>query len=231
MKKPLSISVLLACAVLAFSTTAIATDAIQAVIAPLQLVINGDDEELPKDTAILNYNNHTYAPVRFLAEKLGADLDYDGERITLDYQRAAAVWPVNELKVNDDTLSLAKHGQLTGIGVPIGTSKKELIDTLGEPDRTGELNAPYLVYGNTTFYIWRDQENPEHPYVGVIDLVHNLSIPEVKALLGEPDEEDWSDGGYREYLLIYHTGRYNLYFAYNDETSKEGTLLFRDPKI
>lgn len=43
----------------------------------ITFTINGEDKELPEDYEILTYNNRTYVPIRFIAETLGAKVDWN----------------------------------------------------------------------------------------------------------------------------------------------------------
>ena len=54
----------------------------------------------------------------------------------------------NSLIISDDFLSAAKQGRLNGIEIPLGTSKQDLLNILGEPDETGKIHihTPYLKY-------------------------------------------------------------------------------------
>ncbi|MEK3917323.1 stalk domain-containing protein [Paenibacillus sp. FSL H7-0331] len=46
---------------------------------PVKFDFNGLARELEEGYTVLNYNGHAYAPVRFIAENLGANIDYDAE--------------------------------------------------------------------------------------------------------------------------------------------------------
>ena len=62
-----------------FSTIAFASSSIQAKIFQVVFDINGSNVALNKDYKVLNVDGHAYVPIRFVAEHLGATIDYDQE--------------------------------------------------------------------------------------------------------------------------------------------------------
>ncbi|WP_171645116.1 stalk domain-containing protein [Paenibacillus phytorum] len=59
------------------STAVYASDTIQTYLFPVRYEINGLNKEMEKEYATLNYNGHAYVPIRFIAENLGAFVDYN----------------------------------------------------------------------------------------------------------------------------------------------------------
>ncbi|UQZ84834.1 hypothetical protein SK3146_04089 [Paenibacillus konkukensis] len=57
-----------------------ASDSIRATIFPVNFDINGQTRQLDGEYSVLNYNGHIYTPVRFIAESLGAVIDYDADK-------------------------------------------------------------------------------------------------------------------------------------------------------
>ncbi|MBU7315697.1 stalk domain-containing protein [Paenibacillus oleatilyticus] len=74
---------LLCGAVLAASTAVYASDEIRATLFPVKLKFNGEVRDTGSRFAILNYDGHTYVPLRFMAENLGAGAVYDEEARTV----------------------------------------------------------------------------------------------------------------------------------------------------
>lgn len=66
-------------AVLAASTTIYASNDIQALLFPVKFQFNGEGKELGSRFSVLNYEGHTYVPLRFVAENLGAGAVYDAK--------------------------------------------------------------------------------------------------------------------------------------------------------
>ncbi|MDQ0178043.1 stalk domain-containing protein [Bacillus chungangensis] len=64
---------------IASSTTVLAGEYVKAFLFPVNLFINGEEKQLPKKINFLKYNNHTYVPLRFVAESLGAKVGYVDE--------------------------------------------------------------------------------------------------------------------------------------------------------
>ncbi|SFM16851.1 Copper amine oxidase N-terminal domain-containing protein [Paenibacillus sp. 1_12] len=65
--------------ILSLSTVVVASDSIQTVLFPAYFTINGQHAETNKDSPVLNYNGQTYVPARFIAEQLGAFVDYNDD--------------------------------------------------------------------------------------------------------------------------------------------------------
>lgn len=61
---------------LSISTAVFASESVQTSLFPAFFKINGQNASLDKEYAVLNYQGHAYVPVRFIAEKLGAFVDY-----------------------------------------------------------------------------------------------------------------------------------------------------------
>ncbi|NGP43781.1 hypothetical protein G4V62_01925 [Bacillaceae bacterium SIJ1] len=60
----------------ASTTTIFAADFIKATLYPVTLVINSEEKKLPENQSVLNYNDHTYVPLRWVAEQMDAKVDY-----------------------------------------------------------------------------------------------------------------------------------------------------------
>ncbi|MBP1153811.1 MULTISPECIES: stalk domain-containing protein [unclassified Paenibacillus] len=70
-------------AVLTASTTIYASDEIQALLFPVKFQFNGASQEVGSRFSVLNYEGHTYVPLRFMAENLGAGAVYDAKTRTV----------------------------------------------------------------------------------------------------------------------------------------------------
>ncbi|MEI7024982.1 stalk domain-containing protein [Paenibacillus sp. y28] len=75
MKKLISLVVLVAC--FFFGKMAYSSDTIQALLFPVKLLFNGEQKTPGEAYSILNYKGHTYVPIRFVAETMGANVTYD----------------------------------------------------------------------------------------------------------------------------------------------------------
>jgi hypothetical protein len=65
--------------IIACSSVAFASGSIQALLFPAHFEINGSNVTLNNDYKVLNVDGHAYVPIRFVAENLGATIDYDAE--------------------------------------------------------------------------------------------------------------------------------------------------------
>ncbi|UKS27353.1 copper amine oxidase N-terminal domain-containing protein [Paenibacillus sp. HWE-109] len=63
--------------ILSLSSVVVASDSVQAYLFEVYFTINGRNTAIEKDYSVLNYNGSTYVPVRFIAEQLGASVDYN----------------------------------------------------------------------------------------------------------------------------------------------------------
>lgn len=64
---------------LAATTTIYASDEIRAVLFPVTIQFNGETKDPGSRYSILNYEGHTYVPLRFMAENLNAGALYDAQ--------------------------------------------------------------------------------------------------------------------------------------------------------
>jgi hypothetical protein len=69
--------------VISASTVAYATESIQTLLFPVKFEFNGKNAEVDDVYKVLNYNGHAYVPIRFVAENIGAAIDYDPEPETI----------------------------------------------------------------------------------------------------------------------------------------------------
>lgn len=65
---------------IACSSIAFASDSIQVLLFPAHFEINGSKISMNDEYKVLNVDGHAYVPVRFVAEQLGATIDYDQEQ-------------------------------------------------------------------------------------------------------------------------------------------------------
>ncbi|GIP33345.1 hypothetical protein [Paenibacillus sp. J2TS4] len=116
MKKRMFLSGLIAGAIVAGATTAFAADYIKAALYPVQLIINGEKQDLSEEYAILNYDDDAYVPLRLVAERLGAEVgyihgsSYEDTQITIDLPQG---WEGEEAGNNPIPSGLVYH---VGIG-------------------------------------------------------------------------------------------------------------------
>lgn len=184
---------------------------------------------VPYDTNyILHYENGNYIESIFVL-----DFQYypdtkdsyiklwnEGQEVLASFKK------LGDIKLIDkeiDFLSAAKQGRLNGIEIPLGTSKQDLLNILGEPDEIGKVTAPYLKYADTTFYFKDD-------VVNVIDVKIELPTDKIKELLGTPDLDGMSDAGTTEYIVGYDVDPYYLFFRYSSKEAETGRLTFKNPR-
>ncbi|MDQ1910708.1 stalk domain-containing protein [Paenibacillus sp. GD4] len=113
---------LLCGAILAASTTLYASDEIRATLFPVTFQFNGETKDLGSRFAVLNYDGHTYVPVRFMAEQLGAGARYDETTRTVSVQSSPASGSDSDKKVWSVQYRLER-----------GMSQKDVKPIIGEP--------------------------------------------------------------------------------------------------
>ncbi len=165
----------------------------------------------PQGNPTTTTNVYLFDGEKFIPEVTIGFHSYTGENSLL----------INE---NDDFLSAAKQGRLNGIGIPLGTSKQDLLRILGNPDENGKVTAPYLRYADATFYLKDD-------LVNVIDVKVELPAGKIKRMLGTPDLNGMSDVGITEYIVGYDVDPYYLFFRYSSKEAGTGRLTFKNPKV
>ncbi|MFN0224617.1 stalk domain-containing protein [Paenibacillus sp. KR2-11] len=117
-------------AALASSTLVYASDEIRAALFPVQFEFNGEKRETPSRFAVLNYNGHTYVPLRYMAENLGAGAAYREEDNTVSV--------VSEPSGADEA---AKRIWAARYRLERGMTSKEVREALGEPSFSALLDS------------------------------------------------------------------------------------------
>lgn len=76
---------------LSFTTVVFASDSVKAIISPVKFFFNSSEKSLDADYNALNYNGHVYVPIRFVAENMGASVNYNEQNseVSVDYATAA----------------------------------------------------------------------------------------------------------------------------------------------
>lgn len=82
---------------LSVTTVVSASDTIQAYLFPVKFMFNGEIQEPSDEYVTLNYNGHTYVPLRFIAENMGAGVEFEDESKTV-------VIESNPIRFDENTL-------------------------------------------------------------------------------------------------------------------------------
>ncbi|SDE29983.1 Copper amine oxidase N-terminal domain-containing protein [Paenibacillus sp. UNCCL117] len=78
----------LLCGVALTATTTInAADGVWALLFPVKFQFDGESREIGPRYQVLNYEGHTYVPLRYMAEQLGAGAQYDPETRTISVDK------------------------------------------------------------------------------------------------------------------------------------------------
>lgn len=176
----LSCGLLLAC-----SSVAFASDTIQALLFPASFEINGSQVKMNSDYQILNVDGHAYVPVRFVAENLGATIDYDSEAQKIVVKNKS-------LDIKDPDYASISVGNL--ILTKVGNKTK----VTGQLKFEGVGNSLTMVGAGLSFY------NEDNQEIGVAVISGNNFGVETQTFVSE------GEGDFKNYDAVYlHIGAVN----------------------
>ncbi|MCL6458150.1 MAG: copper amine oxidase N-terminal domain-containing protein [Gorillibacterium sp.] len=97
--------------IVSISSVAYASDSIQALLFPAKFLVN-DVKVDPHDGGyeVLNYDGHTYVPIRFVAENMGSKVVYDDASKTIMIDNGFNIVDMNNIYMAAGHLSVAKDG-------------------------------------------------------------------------------------------------------------------------
>ncbi|MDQ0872752.1 hypothetical protein QFZ77_001411 [Paenibacillus sp. V4I3] len=125
--------------VMACSSVALASDTIQALLFPASFEINGNSTTLNNDYKVLNVDGHAYVPIRFVAEHLGATIDYDADTHKIFMKNAnLTLTDPNYKGITVGNLILTKLGENTKV--------------TGQLQIEGMGNTKNMIGANLSFY-------------------------------------------------------------------------------
>ncbi|TXK75475.1 stalk domain-containing protein [Paenibacillus sp. N3.4] len=195
------------CGIALTATTAVyAADTIQAYLFPVTFEVNGQNKEVGSEYTLLNYNGHSYVPVRFVAESLGLGIKY------LDKNKVISI--MNEPTNVDE---VAKKVWLVQYRLTNGVDSSYVKGILGEPSvsRTND---------DMQKAIWRYDISPIKGYkydeLDNID-VTSLENSDIKAQL----LVNWSNEDKVETITLWYTTTedkwIHVYYLYKDGSTTE----------
>ncbi|TXK71913.1 stalk domain-containing protein [Paenibacillus sp. N3.4] len=140
--------------IIACSSVAFASGSIQALLFPASFEMNGSPIALNDEYKVLNVDGHAYVPIRFVAENLGATIDYDTE--------------LQKIYVKNRNLDL-KDPDYKGISVGnlILTKSGNHTKVTGQLKMEGVGNSKNMIAANLSFF------NDKSEKIGGIDLTGN----------------------------------------------------------
>lgn len=140
-------------AVIVCSSSAFAAGSIQALLFPAGFEINGSDIELNKDLKVLNVEGRAYVPIRFIAEHLGATIDYDeqSQKIIIKNRDLDLTDP-DYKNISVGNLILTKAGDKTKVTGQLqmegaGNSKNTIRATLSFYDANNKKTGEVVISG------------------------------------------------------------------------------------
>lgn len=131
--------------IISASSIAFASESIQALLFAVKFQFNGKGVEIGEEYKVLNYDGHTYVPIRFVAENIGAAIDYDTDNETIVIKNGPLdVTDPNYKGISVGNLILTKDGENTKV---IGQLKMENM-----------ANEKNMVGANLSFYNEKDEK-------------------------------------------------------------------------
>jgi hypothetical protein len=101
---------------ISLSSAVFASDPIQALLFPAKFEFNGKTVVPGEEYTVLNYQGHAYVPIRFIAEQIGATIDYEAEtRQIFVKNEALNVTDLDYPTVSVGNLILVKDGSNTKV--------------------------------------------------------------------------------------------------------------------
>ncbi len=191
---------------------------VQAYLFPATIEFNGVSKEVNNsEYVVLNYQGHAYVPIRFVAENMGILVKYDDSTKTILLNETQLS---QKLPLNDAFLSTVAQGKLPGIEFGIGSAKKKVFETWGEPHRTGSRHGRYDAWFDYNYYF--SGPNQTVGAIGVSGDTIHYTIDQVKKALGQPNYEGLSlvENGWE---MSYAVGAYVLFFSAD---KKDGTIYY-----
>ncbi|CAN7665703.1 ankyrin repeat domain-containing protein [Paenibacillus sp. LjRoot56] len=117
-----------------FSTAVYASDAIQAVKYQVEFLFNGVIKQVDSEYTVLNYNGHAYVPIRFVAESMRAQVEFN----EADKQIS--------IKYGTPTEQLQSRIEMTALQLLKSTENGEMNETKSQIDAIAptELNSVFI---------------------------------------------------------------------------------------
>ncbi|AEG60056.1 stalk domain-containing protein [Desulforamulus ruminis] len=126
--------------IISTSSIVYASDYVQTTLFPAKFIINGQSKELKSEYTILNYSNHVYVPIRFVAENMGAIIDYNNNTKTININNISG----DLLTIKDPEENLVRVGNLNLVKDGNNTRVTGNIEIL--------LSGTNIIGANLSFY-------------------------------------------------------------------------------
>lgn len=134
------------------SPVVLANTNVQAVLFPVSILFNSEEREPGGDYAIINYKDHVYAPIRYIASNLYASAEYDAENETISIQS------INPLPVKSEVTGVDEKDDFV---LSIHSGKKEY-----RTDEFPTIWATLTYFGNEEITM---KHNTPLIYIGIKD--------------------------------------------------------------
>jgi hypothetical protein len=201
----------------------------------VKIQLNGQEQPLPPEYAVLEYNDHTYVPARFLAERFGAAVGWDAENQTVllstpEHQSG----PFAAKLADRNFLAHAVNGSLPGIGAKVGEDFKPLAAKWGAPTAKFIFNGG-MIHAYPTYQIATNVYYGETADVqGALPITairvpgdqFNMTFGEIKSYLGKPVFEGPSQVT-DQVVMLYEIGEYQIYIHANSPHTPATSLMLK----
>lgn len=140
--------------IIASASVAFASSSIQALLFPASFEINGKAIALNADYKVLNVDGYDYVPIRFVADNLGATIDYDAElKKVIVKNRGLDLTDPNYKGISVGNLILTKSGGSTKVTgqlsmFNVGNSQNKIEATLSFYNDKSEKIGNVVIKGD-----------------------------------------------------------------------------------
>lgn len=154
--------------ILTAGTTVYASSSIQALLFPVKFEFNGIEKKMGAEYVALNYKNHTYVPVQFVADNLGAEVNYDSDKAKLTFKFGPNFFDGTKIKIGDS----------------IAGMKVTRVDVSKDNEGVVQFTGKVTISGTYSY------EEPNDFFGGFIFEADKESLSRIPHLLGD-ERDNW----------------------------------------
>jgi hypothetical protein len=147
------------------TTTVYASNSIQAYLFPVKFEFNGIEKKLSNEYVVLNHLGHAYVPVRFIADNMGAAVDYDIDKATISFKFGPNLFDGSKAKIGDTIAGM----KVTRVDV----------NKIADDDTVGIIEFSGKVTISGTYQHYYDEAYLGDVYVFFVDKDSSPKLPQM----------------------------------------------------